>query len=370
MGSPRPGRGVSESGVKHLASRAPGGSDGSHRLGSEPSPDRLLSLIDSFSRVKILAIVDLVADEYIVGQISRVSREAPVLILDYDESRIVPGGGANAVNNIAALGGRAFAVGIVGDDPPGRELLSTLKKARVDVSGVQSVPEFTTPTKTRILAGGPHSAKQQVVRIDRKTRVPGNREVSLRLNEAVRERLPETGAVMVSDYGYGLITRELGNSLARRAASLRKVAVLDSRRSVCDFSGFTSATPNEPEVEAALGVRIGHDESTLEKSGRKMLQKLRLRSLLVTRGSDGMALFEHRRPTRRIPIYGSDQVTDVTGAGDTVISAYTLALGAGASFYEAALLANYAGGIVVMKRGTATVTREELLRAVESDRTR
>ena len=337
-------------------------------LTAEPTRGRLLSLIESFSRVKVLAVVDLVADEYIVGQISRVSREAPVLILDYDESRIVPGGGANAVNNIAILGGRAFAVGIVGEDTAGRELLSQLGKAKVDVSGVQSVRAFTTPTKTRILAGGPHSAKQQVVRIDRRTRVPAEREVNLRLNAAIKELLPEADAVMVSDYDYGLVTKELGNSLARRAASHRKTAVLDSRRSVCDFRGFTSATPNEPEVEAALDVRIGHDETTLEKSGRKLLQKLRLRSLLVTRGSDGMALFEHRRPTRLLPIYGSDQVTDVTGAGDTVISAYTLALGAGASFYEAALLANYAGGIVVMKRGTATVSREELQRAVESDR--
>ncbi len=339
-------------------------------MSSEPSADRLLSLIESFSRVKVLAVVDLVADEYIVGQISRVSREAPVLILDYDESRIVPGGGANAANNVAALGGRAFAVGIVGDDAAGRELLSHLKKATVDVSGVQSVRDFATPTKTRILAGGPHSAKQQVVRIDRRTRVPADREVSLRLNEAVKERLPEAGAVMVSDYDYGLITRELGNALAKRAAALRKTAVLDSRRSLCDFSGFTSATPNEPEVEAALGVAIGHDEATLEKSGRTLLKKLRLRSLLITRGKDGMALFEHRRPTRRIPIHGSDQATDVTGAGDTVLSAYALALGAGASFFEAALLANYAGGIVVMKRGTATVSREELQQAVESDRSR
>ncbi len=338
------------------------------RSTAEPTRERLHSLIDSFSRVKVLALVDLVADEYIVGQISRVSREAPVLILDYDERRLVPGGGANAVNNIVSLGGRAFAVGMVGDDPAGRELLSQLRKAKVDVSGVPSVRGYVTPTKTRILAGGPHSTKQQVVRIDRKTRVPARRELRARLNAVVKDLLPETGVVMVSDYDYGLVTQELGNSIARRAASLRKRAVLDSRRSLTSFSGFTSATPNEPEVEAALGVAIGHDEATLEESGRKLLQKLRLSALLMTRGSDGMALFEPRRPTRRIPIYGGDQVADVTGAGDTVISAYTLALGAGASFYEAALLANYAGGIVVMKRGTATVSREELDRAVASYR--
>ena len=337
---------------------------------AEPTRERLLSRIEAFSGVKVLAVVDLVADEYIVGQISRVSREAPVLILDYDERRIAPGGGANAVNNIAALGGKALAVGVVGDDPAGREVVSELRKQKVDVSGVQSIRSYTTPTKTRILAGGPHSAKQQVVRIDRKTRVPGEREIRLRVKAAVDELLAEANAVMVSDYDYGLVTKELGSSLARRAASLRKTAVLDSRRGLCDFRGFTSATPNEPEVEAALGVGIGHDEKALERSGRKLLQKLRLRALLITRGSDGMALFEPRRPTRTIPIYGSDQVADVTGAGDTVISAYTLALGAGASFYEAALLANYAGGIVVMKRGTATVSREELLRAVESDGSR
>ncbi len=337
-------------------------------MSAEPTRERLLSLIEAFSRVKVLAFVDLVADEYILGRISRVSREAPVLILDYDESRIVPGGGANAVNNIAVLGGQALAVGVVGNDPAGRELLSQLRKAKVDVSGVESLEGYTTPTKTRILAGGPHSAKQQVVRIDRKTRVPAERELRLRVDAALQDRLREAGAVMVSDYGYGLVTKELGCDLARRAASLRKAAVLDSRRAVCDFRGFTSATPNEPEVEAALGVAIGHDRKALESSGRKLLRTLRLRSLLVTRGKDGMALFEPRRQTRSIPIYGSDQVTDVTGAGDTVISAYTLALGAGASFYEAALLANYAGGIVVMKRGTATVSGEELARAVESDR--
>ncbi|MGH9332445.1 MAG: bifunctional heptose 7-phosphate kinase/heptose 1-phosphate adenyltransferase [Vicinamibacteria bacterium] len=337
---------------------------------SEPSRDRLVSLIEAFRRVKVLAVVDLVVDEYIFGQISRVSREAPVLILDYDDNRLVPGGGANAVNNIAALGGRPFAVGIVGDDAPGRELLTQLRKAKVDVSGIQSSRSYKTPTKTRILAGGVHSTKQQVVRIDRRTRVPADDGVRDPRDEAIRELLPEASVVMVSDYDYGLITPELGNSLARKAASLRKRTVLDSRRALRSYSGFTSATPNEPEVEAALGVRIGHDEATLEKSGRKLLQKLRMQALLVTRGSDGMVLFEPRRPTRRIPIYGSDEVADVTGAGDTVISAYALALGAGASFHEAALLANYAGGIVVMKRGTATVSPEELRNAVFSDRSR
>ena len=287
-----------------------------------------------------------------------------MLILDYDDTRIVPGGGGNAVNNIAALGGRAIAVGMVGKDVAGRELLTVLRKAKVDVSAVRRDGAYRTPVKTRILAGGVHSAKQQVVRIDRKTRVSLSKDIARHLEGAVKRFLPKADVVMVSDYDYGLITPEFGNGLARRAASMRKPAVLDSRCSILSYSGFTSATPNEPEVEAALDVRIGHDATKLERSGRRLLNKLRAASLLVTRGKDGMALFERRRPTRHIPIFGSDAIADVTGAGDTVISAYALALGAGASFTEAAMLANYAGGLVVMKRGTATVSREELAAAV------
>jgi rfaE bifunctional protein kinase chain/domain len=328
--------------------------------------DRLLALIDGLAKVRVLCFVDLVADEYIYGQISRVSREAPVLILDYDETRVVPGGGGNAVNNLAALGGRAIAVGIVGKDAAGRELLTSLRKAKVNVSAVRRDGAYRTPMKTRILAGGVHSAKQQVVRIDRKTRVSPTKEITRHLDSALKKFLPKVDVVMVSDYDYGLITPEFGNALARRAASMRKPAVLDSRYSILSYTGFTSATPNEPEVEAALEVRIGHDAATLERSGRRLLKKLRAESLLMTRGKDGMALFERRRPTRHIPVFGTDAIADVTGAGDTVISAYTLALGAGASFAEAAMLANYAGGIVVMKRGTATVSRQELADAVRA----
>jgi D-glycero-beta-D-manno-heptose-7-phosphate kinase len=337
---------------------------------TEPSRERLLALVDSFHRVRVLAFVDLVADEFVFGQISRVSREAPVLILDYDETRLVPGGGANAVHNIATLGGRPLAVGLVGEDAAGRELLAQLRRAKVDVSAVLRSRSYRTPTKTRILAGGVHSAKQQVVRIDRKTRVPGDGEReahAAHLERAARDLLPKAHVVMVSDYDYGFITPEFGNALALEADGLSKKSVLDSRRALTSYRGFSSATPNEPEVEAALGVRIGRDEATLERSGRNLLSKLRTTALLVTRGSDGMALFEARRPTRHVPIFGTDEVADVTGAGDTVIAAYALALGAGASFYEAALLANYAGGIVVMKRGTATVSRQELRSAIERE---
>ena len=329
--------------------------------------ERLLELINGFAGVRVLAVADLVADEYLYGRIARVSREAPVLILDYDETRIVPGGGGNAVNNIAALGGVPVLVGVVGRDPAGRSLLKELRRAKVDVSGVWKEPDYRTPTKTRILAGGVHDAKQQVVRIDRRTRLEPGEGLRRHIDESIKAGLPQADVVMVSDYDYGLVTPSLGNAIARRAAALRKPAVLDSRFSILSYSGFTSATPNEPEVEAALGITIGHDQAGLERAGRKLLRKMRAASLLVTRGKDGMALFEPRRKTRHVPIFGTDAAADVTGAGDTVISAYALALGAGASFYEAARIANYAGGLVVMKRGTATVSRDELAEAVRSD---
>ena len=333
----------------------------------EPSKGRLLDLVERFERVKVLAVVDLVADEYVFGRISRVSREAPVLILDHDRTELVPGGGANAVANIKSLGGRPLTVGLVGKDASGRELLAGFRRSGISTSAILRRPAYQTPTKTRILAGGAHSTKQQVVRIDRNNHVNSAGNIRRELERAVRELLPKADVVMVSDYGYGLISPELGRSLARRAAALRKLAILDSRYHILDYPGFAAATPNEPEVEAALGLEMGDDEALLERAGRQMLRKLRGQAVVMTRGSKGMMLFEHRRPTCRIPVFGTDEVADVTGAGDTVISTFTLALGAGATFYEAALLANYAGSIVVMKRGTATASRQELAAVVGSD---
>lgn len=328
---------------------------------------RLLQLIDGFDRVSVLALVDLVADEYIYGQISRVSREAPVLILDYDGSQIVPGGGANAVYNIAALGGEAVTVGVVGSDNQGDALLSTLSARGISRKWIHRAKAYQTPTKTRILAGGAHSTKQQVVRIDRRTRMTLDAAKSKQLEASTLALIAKVDIAMVSDYDYGWVSPGFANRVAARARRNGKKSVLDSRFSLLSYSGFYSATPNEPEVEAALGVMIGNDLATLERSGRTLLRKLGTEAILITRGRDGMALFEKRRKTRHIPIYGSDDVADVTGAGDTVLSTFTLALGAGATPSDAAILANYAGGLVVMKRGTAAVTGEELAAAVSND---
>jgi D-glycero-beta-D-manno-heptose-7-phosphate kinase len=325
---------------------------------------RYRQLLKRFHRVKLAVAGDLIADEFIYGQIDRVSREAPVLILRYDSTEIVPGGGGNAACNGIALGARVDVVGLVGKDEAGRRLLAAMPPG-ARLGGVVRSGRRVTPVKTRILAGGVHSAKQQVVRIDR----PGSpiTQAQARRVEAALTRIVRgVDAVILSDYGSGLVTPPTWQRVV--AATGKKtppIVLVDSRYALAGFAGMTACTPNEAEVESLLGVRIGDDGATLERAGRELLRRLRCRAVLVTRGSRGMALFEPGKPTDHVPIVGSDQVTDVTGAGDTVIAAFTLALAAGASFGEAARIANYAGGIVVMKRGTAVVTVAEIEESIE-----
>ena len=339
------------------------------RTRQEPADTRrLLSIVDGFAGVRVAVFGDLLADEFIYGEISRVSREAPVLILEYDSTEIVPGGAGNAASNVAALGGSPMAIGVAGRDETGQRMLDTMS-GRVDVRGVVRPPDFRTPTKTRILAGGVHSAKQQVVRIDRATRAPLPEAILRSVKSRLVAAAARCDALLVSDYGSGLVTPALVAGAQRRfrGPGKRQPPVLvDSRYSLLRYRGMTTCTPNESEVEQLLGVRIGDNVRVLEKAGRELLARTRAQAVLVTRGSRGMALFEPDKPTTHIPIHGSDQIADVTGAGDTVIAAMTLALAAGGTFDEAARLANYAGGLVVMKRGTATVSADELRAAVRS----
>ncbi|MBI3669865.1 MAG: sugar kinase [Acidobacteria bacterium] len=326
---------------------------------------RLVDLVEAFPKQTIALLGDFVADEFIFGEISRVSREAPVLILRHRETQLLPGGGANAANNLVELGARVWPVTAVGEDAAGRALVDYFRRKRVNTSGIVRVPGWTTPTKTRYLAGWSHSARQQVLRVDHEPGSALPAGVGSALARKARERVRRAGALLVSDYGCGVAAPELVRGL--RA----KVVTLDSRFALHDFrgAGITAATPNEPELEALHGARIGHDTAALERLAGRTLRRMKLRALVVTRGKDGMVVFEPRRKPHCIPIFGTDQVADVTGAGDTVIAVFTLALAAGATFVEAAHLANYAGGIVVMKRGTATVTRPELLAAIRSDAT-
>jgi rfaE bifunctional protein kinase chain/domain len=320
-------------------------------------------ILGRFPRVRVAVAGDLVADEFIYGQIDRVSREAPVLILGYDSTEVLPGGAGNAANNAAALGARVSVVGVVGRDVAGQRLLAALD-GHTDVSRVVRAGGYVTPVKTRILAGGVHSAKQQVVRIDRAGGRPSPAVVR-RIESALAGLIADVDVVIISDYGGGLITPALwARAVAASGVARPPKVLVDSRYALDGFTGMTACTPNEPEVEALLGIRIGDDSESLERAGRTLLERLGCEAVLITRGSRGMALFEPGRPTDHIPIVGSDQVADVTGAGDTVIATFALAVGAGATFAEAARLANQAGGLVVMKRGTATVSRDELAGAL------
>ncbi|HUS19649.1 MAG TPA: PfkB family carbohydrate kinase [Terriglobales bacterium] len=327
--------------------------------------ERLLKLVESFSRVTVAVLGDLVADEFVFGEISRVSREAPVLILKYRDRIIVPGGGANAIYNLADLGVNVLPIGVVGDDDPGRALIKAFRQKRVPVSGIVKLKNYPTVTKTRILAGQTHSARQQVVRIDREPDRALDAKTLRSLQVAARQYARAADGFLISDYGYGAASPQMVQTLRTRNDLSGMTVTLDSRYRMLDFPGVTSATPNESEVEAALGITIGDDMDRLQAAGRALLQKMRLESLLITRGRDGMVSFAKGRQPVEIPIHGSDQVADVTGAGDTVIATLTAALAAGADAEDAARLANYAAGIVVMKRGTATASASELRAALE-----
>ena len=328
---------------------------------------RLQKIVEAFPKATVTVLGDMVADEFVFSEISRVSREAPVLILKHRERTVMPGGAANAVNNLADLGVNVLPVGAVGDDEPGKLLLKYFRHKRIPISGVLKDKSFTTVTKTRILAGMTHTSHQQVVRVDREPTEPPNAHLTRELFLSARDYGRASDAMLISDYGYGSATPALVDALRSKGKLATIPMILDSRYRLLQYVGATAATPNEPEVEEALGVRIGQNWNAVVSAGEELMQRLNLQSLLITRGRDGMVAFDHRHKPVDIPIVGSDQVTDVTGAGDTVIAVFTAAMAAGASTEEAAYLANYAGGIVVMKRGTATCSREELLRALEEN---
>jgi len=325
---------------------------------------RLEAIVRGFRGRRVLVLADLVADEFVYGRVERISREAPVLILKHDATDVRLGGGANAVHNIRTLGAAPLPFGVVGRDPHGRKLRALLRERRIDAKGVLEETGYPTPVKSRILAGRAHSTKQQIVRLDRYSRLAPRSAARRAVERALRSFRGRVDGVLVSDYGCGLLDAALVRAAVAFGRKRRIPVTVDSRFALLRFRGMTAVTPNEPEVEDALGVTIGHDRRRLEAAGRTLLERLGCKAVLVTRGSDGMALFEPGCAPLHIPIHGTDEVADVTGAGDTVIATFTLALAAGATPAEAARLANYAGGIVVMKHATATVSADELVSAV------
>ena len=327
---------------------------------------RLLDLIDHFSGKGIAVWGDLILDEYIYGNTRRISREAPVLILSYQKKEFSLGGAGNSLLNLKALGADVFPIGVIGEDEPGRQLLSILRSHKIPTKSIVQIRNFVTPIKTRILAGEENTRKQQILRIDKEVKVPEVSRVREKLRDFLKEVRSHCDALLISDYNYMTVREDVFSDTIPFFKKAKIPVTLDSRFRLLRFRGMTVATPNEPEVEESLKTEISDNLARFKEAGRLILKRTGSPALLITRGSKGMALFERGKPPFLFPVHGTTDIVDVTGAGDTVISVFTLALASGANFREAARLANYAGGLVVMKKGTATVSPEELKEAIIS----
>ncbi|REJ79424.1 MAG: hypothetical protein DWQ47_01400 [Acidobacteria bacterium] len=310
-------------------------------------------LKNGFEGKRVVVVGDPVADQFVMGSIDRVSREAPVFILRHDETVTVPGGAANAAANIASLGAEAVLIGVLGEDANGEALRRSLEQRGVETAGLVADKEGATTTKVRVLAGQHYAQRQQVIRIDYGGEKRYHEDLYSEMKEKIALAAQTADAIILSDYSYGSAIPEIGNWCTGISAEFDIGYLIDSRHRLESFWGG-SATPNQEEVEEILGKNFTSTDC------EELRARLRLDSLLVTRGNKGMMLFEGDKPPVDIPIVGSDEPVDVTGAGDTVIAAYALGLASGLTFLEAASIANHAGGLVVMKRGTATVTFDEL----------
>ena len=324
----------------------------------------LTQIIPRFTDKKVLVVGDMVADEYIIGTPARISREAPVLVLEQREHFTVPGGATNPGVNARALGAEVYLVGLVGNDPPGERLRAKLAELGMRCEGLCSEASRPTSTKTRILAGSSQLVQQQIVRVDI---VDGSRlgnGSQTQMIASIEQMLPEMDAVIISDYENGVISPAIIETCVSLARRLEKIITVDSHGDLFRFRGVTAVTPNQPEAEATLRTTIS-DLPSLEAAGEQLLAGTQARGVLITRGSEGMSLFEVGKPPLHLPASNLTEVRDTNGAGDTVAATFTLALAAGAEMAEAALLANIAAGLVVRRLGCATNTPEELMLGVE-----
>ena len=325
--------------------------------------NRLRELVADFAGKRVLVIGDMVADEYLIGRPTRISREAPVLILELDEERTVPGGATNVAVNACTLGAEIFLAGVVGDDLPGQRLRRAISELGMHQEGLVTDVHRPTSTKTRILAGSPQIVQQHIVRIDRVDTSEVGEPGKGRIIDYIKHILPSMDALVLSDYENGVISPEIIAASIPLARELGKVIVVDSHGSLFRFQGVTALTPNQPEAELTLGTTI-ISLAELNAAGQRLLEGSHARSVLVTRGSEGMSLFEKGKAPLHLPIHRLDhasEIVDTNGAGDTVAATFTLALTAGASMAEAAYLANAAAALVVRRLGCASNTPTALM---------
>lgn len=326
------------------------------------TPQRARSIAAEFPGKRIVVLGDVMLDEFIWGRVRRISPEAPVPVVEVDRQTVALGGAGNVVSNLVALGSTPAPIGVLGADLDAERLRYAFRELGVSTSRLVVDASRPTTVKTRIIA---HN--QQVVRADRESRASINAEIEDQVIEAFRREIEAADAVVVSDYGKGLLTPRLLSGALRSAAERGLTVCLDPKsRSFIHYQPITVITPNNQEAADASGILI-EDEQSLEEAGRRLLGSIDCRAVLVTRGEEGMTLFTEGGPdgarATHIPTVARE-VYDVTGAGDTVIATLALALASGASLEEAAVLANHAAGVVVAKVGTASVTRDELLATI------
>ena len=324
----------------------------------------LCDLARKLTGAKVGIVGDLVADFYIFGRTKRVSREAPVLILEYEKDHIIPGGAANAVYNLAALGAIPMPVGVIGADEDGEKLLDILEQAQVSTDLVVTDPARPTTIKKRVLGSGLHTTYQQMLRIDQGWTTPVNGDVEQKLLDQIHALAEKCDVLVVSDYGYGVFSDRVLEGINALAKKGDLPVLVDSRYSLNRFLHPALVTPNEPEAEAAAGLRIREDADVVV-AAQKIMETTRAQAVCITRGKRGMYLLQRDSEGVMLPIFGSDEIADVTGAGDTVMAVFAASMAAGLSLLDAARLATVAGGLVVMKAGTATVTISEICAAVE-----
>ena len=316
-------------------------------------------LTNKLKNINILIIGDMVADVYLKGNISRVSREAPVLVLEHAGEKVVPGGAANVVHNVATLGGQAFAVGLIGNDKAGSGLRAILNDKNVDTTGLIVEENRPTITKTRIIAGGSATVSQQIVRIDQEMKSPILSQTEKNLINILKQVIDKIDAVVLSDYGSGMLSDKIRSFIIESCQEKNIKTIVDSRYDILKFEGVSFVKQNEAEAAKAVGFELTSEDAVVT-AGKILLEKLQAEGIIISRGEQGMSLIQDNGEIHHIPVVDKSEVFDVSGAGDTAVAAFILAIASGAKPVEATKIANFAAGIAVRKLGTATVSNEEL----------
>lgn len=329
--------------------------------------NKLADLVKNLGNAKILVVGDLALDEMVYGDTERISREAPVLILQHTHTKFILGGASNAAHNVADVnGGKVSVIGVIGDDYQANDLKQAFCEANIDCSSLITDKTRKTITKTRISGSCSHSITQQIVRIDRQTNAPISKETEKKLIDEIEKLVPQHDAVILSDYHIGTLSDNVISAVISTAKKFNKKVVVDAQRDLNRYYGVTSMTPNLPDTQKHVGFYLKNKED-FKKAGNILLEQSGAEAVLITCGADGMVVVDNNGKYTHIPVFNKAEVFDVTGAGDTVTALYTLALAAGAEPVYAAIIGNIAAGIVVKQYGCATTSIDEIIKSIPTE---